>query len=219
MTLTQQGQLLYSHAKELIKKEIEIKNIMLSADPYESELRISCLDTFIRLYLSRVIPGFVKKYPKAKLRIETGYNQYLYESLDKDNTDLIGVAGDNIDAKYKIYFSKKEKLVLLAKNKEDLKSLPILVLSDDCFFGQSLSRQFQYTRKKLKISSIESILECVSSGLGISFFPESLIKDHKKSKNIQLINTSEYLRYSLIKKGDHPLSTIEETFISMVKKA
>jgi len=176
-------------------------------------LSIGCLDSFVRLYLGNSIINFVKKYPDVDLEVQTGFNPILKRKLLDSEIDLAGIVGE-VPADYEIIFEKKEKMVLLSNQKE-LDNLPLLILGKDCFFGQTLQEYFNHSRKALNIASIESILACINSGIGISLLPRSIIPS--RYQHLIKKQLKQSCTYSLIRKKKRIWTSSEKAFIEVFR--
>ncbi|MEM7180841.1 MAG: LysR family transcriptional regulator [Spirochaetota bacterium] len=214
MTLTERGLSLITYARSILEIENNIKKEMESKLEPKGSLSIGSLDTFIRIYLKGIIPQFVQSYPEVELAISTGFNLILLQRLRNGEIDLAGVVGEMESKEFEIVFQKKEKMVLLASTKIEDKH-PLLILGPDCFFGQTLREYFHHSRKVLHISSIESILTCVASGIGVTLLPKTLIPTQYQyliHKNIK-----ESCSYQLIRKKKRPKSINEKNFVDLVQ--
>ena len=217
MALTERGLALIPYARQMRAMEADIKKVMSHDMAPMGNLSIACLDTFIRIFLGTVIPKYVKRYPSVNLTLQTAFNPGLFRMLEDGSADIIGVVGREPFEDYETVFSKKYKLILLSKTKET-KEQPLLILGNDCFFGQALTEYFDHSRSILKISSIESILASVSAGIGITLLPESLVNTVQcKSLFSRAINIK--CIYSLLRKKNRPMSSAEHAFIESVKIA
>ncbi len=210
MELTEKGSELIYYAKQILEAESNIIRLMDNeADP-TGVLSIACLDTFIRIYLSDVIPKFVKAFPRVELELQTAFNRELIQMLEAGTADMVGVVGNKEFTNYETVFKRKEKIVLLSST-SDHSDLPLLILGKECFFGQTLLRYFS-GNKVLKIASIESILTSVSSGIGITLLPESLVRDGENEKLIKKTISMD-CEYYLIRKKDRLWSSSAKEFV------
>jgi len=214
MFLTERGTLLLEQAKHILQIQADIYKLMSSDVEPSGTLSVACLDTFIRLFLGKVIPEFVQLYPQVKLTLQTGFNPDLFALLEESRADLIGVVGGQQFEAYETVFSRKEKLILLSRDKNTGEQ-PLLILGDDCFFGQTLSDYFEHRRTTLKIASIESIIASVAAGIGITLLPQSLLQ----ANNCKTL-TQKPLRmtceYALLRKKAWPQSSAEKAFIQLL---
>lgn len=211
MALTERGHALIPYAQQMRSTEADIKNLMCSDMTPMGKLSIACLDSFIRIFLGTVIPKYVKRYPEVNLSLQTAFNPELFRMLEDGGADLIGVVGSTPFDDYETMFSQREKLVLLSKEKQT-QDQPLLILGNDCFFGQTLSEHFDHSRSILKISSVESILSSVSAGIGITLLPQSLVS--AAVRNTLVVKPIHIkCEYSLLRKKNRPISSAEQAFI------
>jgi len=216
MALTERGQSLIEYAKRILETQSDIIKLMASDAAPSGQLSIACLDSFIRIFLGKTIPKFVKFHPQVELSLQTGFNPTLFQMLDEGSADLIGVVGNGKFPSYDTVFSQKDKLILLSNGKKTTNQ-PLLILGEDCFFGNTLTNYFEHYRMTMKISSIESILASVNAGIGITLLPQSLIHNNQY-KQLVKIPTVLQCEYSLLRKKNRPRSSAEEVFIRTFRK-
>jgi len=215
MKLTERGHTLLEHARSILETQSNIKRIMDSDLLPAGRLSIACLDTFIRLYLKKIIPIYVRSQPAVSLELQTGFNPDLFKMLDEGSADLIGIVGKSETSAYECVFSQKERLILISK-KHSIEDQPILILGKACFFGQTLTEYFNHSRKVLTIASIDSIIASVNASIGITLLPESLTTlTQCKSLEKKTINAT--CDYSLLRKKNRPKSLAEQEFIKLLK--
>ncbi len=214
MFLTERGSLLLGEAKHILQIQADIYKLMSRDVEPSGRLSIACLDTFIRLFLGEIIPEFVQLYPRVKLTLQTGFNPELFALLEESRVDLIGVVGGQQFKAYETVFARKEKLVLLSRDK-NTREQPLLILGDDCFFGQTLSDYFEHRRTTLRIASIESIIASVSAGIGITLLPQSLLQADNCKTLIQKPIRMK-CEYTLLRKKARPQSSAEKAFIQLL---
>lgn len=214
MALTERGDLLLDHAKQILQIQVDIYKLMSSDIVPSGMLSVACLDTFIRLFLSKTIPKFVQLYPGVELALQTGFNSELFAMLEDGSADLIGVVGGQRFAAYETVFTRKEKLVLLSSDK-DTSDQPLLILGDDCFFGQTLCEYFAHRRTTLKIASIESIIASVAAGIGITLLPQSLLQANT-CKTLMRKPLRLKCEYALLRKKKYPQRSAEKAFIELL---
>ncbi|MFC1748583.1 LysR family transcriptional regulator [Pseudomonadota bacterium] len=213
MELTNKGVTLVHYAKQILDAETNITRLMDNETDPVGVLSIACLDTFIRIYLHNIIPRFVKAFPNVEFELQTAFNNELIQMLEDGTADMVGVVGSKEFSNYETVFKRKEKIVLLSKT-PNYSEHPLLILGKECFFGQTLLKQFS-KNKILKIASVESILTSVSSGIGITLLPESLVRSGNNEDLIkQTINQD--CEYYLIRKKRRPWSSSEKEFSKML---
>jgi DNA-binding transcriptional LysR family regulator len=215
MDLTEKGITLLPLAEKLIAYEREIQNTMEAETFASGKLSLALLDSFIRIFMNKIIPTYVKTYPEVELQLQTGINKSLFQLLDSGEADIIGVVGKKYFAGYEVVFSQKAELVLVSKGKVT-EHLPLLILGLDCFFGQTTNEYFKFRNKVLKIGSIESILTSVMAGIGVTILPRALVQD-KKYKNLHFKTIKTNCYYSLVRKKGKPANKAQVGFIELFR--
>lgn len=216
MFLTEHGEMLLPHAQKIIEKEHDIKQLMANDTIPSGSLAIACLDTFARLYLGRVIPAYVKRFKEVNLELQTGFNTELTQLLADGKADLIGIVGEPRKKNQELVAQFSDQLILMSKDK-NIEDQPILIMSKECVFGQTLDTYFDHKRKVLKITSIESIINSIAAGIGISLLPEKLVDSLKGTKNLTKTTIGVRCDYSLVRRKNKPWSTAEKEFIALLQ--
>ena len=217
MFLTEYGEMLLPHAQKIIEKENDIKQMMANDTTPSGSLSIACLDTFARLYLGKVIPTYVKRFKEVNLELQTGFNSELIQLLSEGRADLIGVVGELKETSLEVVTQFSDQLVLLSKDK-NIEHQPILIMSKECIFGQTLDTYFEHKRKVLKITSIESIVNSITAGIGVSLLPEKLVSGLKGTKSLTKTNIGARCYYSLMRRKNKPWSSAEKEFVSLLER-
>ncbi len=187
MILTEQGERLKPLAAELIQRAFDIKS-ELNKRASSGNVVLGVPESFLRTYLKKPLEKWVKDHPESLVRIKTGFSHQISADLENREIDF-GVIISRVKPKqFHILKEFKSELVVVTPKFVDkldrlkLSKLQPMLLGDSCFFGQAVShlcgqvglepRSYSY------LHSIESIIHCVSSGIGFSVMPKSLMDNH-----------------------------------------
>src|SRR5690625_3914109 len=73
LQLTPSGELILTHAREVVERELAIKNkLAASSEEVRGTLSIACSTVISQRYLPKVLSKFMKKYPKVTVDLVTG---------------------------------------------------------------------------------------------------------------------------------------------------
>lgn len=216
MSLTPRGLQLVHHAREIVEKENAIKQMMKDETQAPESLSVAALDTFVRMFLADIIPEYIDKNAGVKFELQTGFNADLFSIMSEDRADFIGVIGNKFIDSFEVVFSYDCDLHLLS-NDGDFESKPLIILSNECFIGQRLADRYGYDKKILKISSIESAVESVRLGIGITLLPSLLIKNLQSAQQLFTKPMHEQCTYSLVRKAHRPWKNAEKEFVGLAK--
>lgn len=149
-------------------------------------LVVGSLETTAALRLSPLLAEFVAAYPAVDLSLRTGTTQELIEQTIERRLDGAFVAGPvhHGDLLVESFF-REELVVLTAPDVADFDALArkgglrIIVLRAGCSYRHHLetmlARRGIAGVRRLEFGTLESIVSCVSAGLGVTLLPEALI--------------------------------------------
>lgn len=208
MILTQQGERLLPYAVELLNRESEIKNKMMNSKEVE-HLSLGLPDSFVRTYLAKPITHWKKSHKSSRIRIKTGYSHQIVEWLENRTIDVGVVISKKRPLNYHIIQEFKSEFCVVAPknitslNRESLTGLQPMLLGDSCFFGQAIIQLYNdlglFSEKNEYLFSIESILQCISLGLGASVLPKCLMQKHHMREKVQILEYPKSSRFSYFK--------------------
>jgi DNA-binding transcriptional LysR family regulator len=149
-------------------------------------LEVGTLETTAALRLPSVLASFTKAYPKVRPVVTTGTTCSLIEDVVECRLEGAFVAGpvDHPDLQQESVF--REELVLVTprsiRSIEDLPSiteLKTIVFRIGCSYrtrlDNLLNRAGILAAQPLEFGSIEAILGCVASGVGITLLPKGIV--------------------------------------------
>lgn len=187
MFLTEHGEKLLPFAQEMLTREQEIRQ-ELKADPGSDTITFGLPETYVRTYLAAPLGRWLADHPQSTIRIKTGFSPQIVQYLEKRLVDIGVVISRKQPAN--LYVLKEIKAELCVVTPLSIKSLddrqmaglqPML-LGDSCFFGQALLHLCNdlglIGKEQAHLFSIETILQCVALGLGVSVLPTSLLAGH-----------------------------------------
>ncbi|MGO9174378.1 MAG: LysR substrate-binding domain-containing protein [Rhodomicrobium sp.] len=186
VTLTDAGRRLLPYALRVAHLLEDAKRAAIDDGTPGGSLALGSLETTAALRLSPVIQAFAEAYPAVDLSLKTGTSCELIEQVLEHRIEGAFVCGPvhHPDLIVEPFFS--ENLVILTAPKvtafEALARAPnfkIIVLRAGCSYRLHLevilARRGIVNVRYLEFGTLEAIISCVSSGLGVTLLPEALI--------------------------------------------
>jgi DNA-binding transcriptional LysR family regulator len=197
--LTASGHLLLDYAKKIIRLTKEAEAALTDQGEPRGKLLIGSMETTAAVRLPSLLATYHRTYPQVELKLVTGPSELSIKRLLDFEVDGALVAGE---INQEILVAEKafdEELVLIAPNGvteiSQLKNRTILVFRSGCSYRAQLERWLRNTGnipyQIIELGSIEGILGCIAAGMGISFFPRSIIESKDSPKSFSLIPLPE----------------------------
>ncbi|GIM45865.1 HTH-type transcriptional regulator GltR [Collibacillus ludicampi] len=186
VTLTSVGATLLSYTEKILYLLDEAhKAVMNSADPC-GPLSIGASETTLAVRLPRVLNDYLQAYPKVDVSVMTGTTDELIDRVLTYQIDGAFVVGP---VEHPAILQKeilKEDLVLIQSSQlqqtceTNLSQKPMIVFARGCTYRALLEQYLRHLgirpKRIMEFTTIEGILSCVKSGLGVSIVAKSLVK-------------------------------------------
>ncbi|MCC6466981.1 MAG: LysR family transcriptional regulator [Alphaproteobacteria bacterium] len=186
VTPTAAGRRLLPYAQRVAQLLDEARRAAMDDGKPKGALVIGSLETTAALRLSPLLTQFAEAYPAVDLMLRTGTTAELVEAVLQRHVEGAFVCGpvDHPDLQETTIF--REELVVLTspaiRTLDEVlarRDLKIVVLRLGCSYRQRLeevlTRRGVVGLRRMEFGTLESIIACVSAGLGITMLPRSLI--------------------------------------------
>ncbi|CAH2215398.1 LysR family transcriptional regulator [Tepidibacter aestuarii] len=181
-TITAHGEKLLPYADKIIKLVDEATEEFIISK-INSNLTIGATQTISASLLPKLFTLFYKKNPTVSLVLKTEKQEVLLDKLIKDELDGAFIYDKYTSIKVKEIFSFREEIALISStNINDTSNIttPIIVNTDNqCPYHQLLKKWFTVNNSKpitiIEFDTLESILNGVTAGLGVSLLPKSIL--------------------------------------------
>lgn len=241
MDVTHSTEILYRHAREIIKltdiAENEIKNLSMSVN---GRLAIACSLTIGESVLPKALGKFKRDYPLIQVSAKITNTEHILAQI-RDHSLHIGLIEAPIQDPDLILESfMEDELVLIAapdffpNGKQDVKlvelsSLPLILreqgsgtrkVMEDYLIKHGLNPS--HLNILLELGSNESIKLAVESKLGVSILSKDSIKKEEKLQLLKKYGMNENpitRNFFLVYHRDTILNTPSELFVSLIKDA
>lgn len=191
------------------------------ASPLSGPLRIGMIPTIAPYILPIILPALTKSFPNIDFKITEAMSHVLIDTLNEGQIDLALMAFPFDTGRLEHIIFYEEKFICAApyggfsKNKiklDDLKNHNILLLEDGhCLRDHALSAcklNLKDQDQTLKATSLQTLIQMVAQGYGITLLPEMVIKAGNIPKNIVLIpfqNPAPSRQIGMTWRGKDPL--------------
>lgn len=197
--ITEAGEKIIAKSREILRNVEDIKNIARNyQDPFSGEIKIAAFPTLASYYFPKITTKFLNKFPNLKLLLVEEKTDSLIKSLKDAKIDCAFLAmpvNDDALESFEIFeeefllaINNKHKLAKTKKiiNNQDLANESLMLLEDGhCLRDQALEACNLLgnikTRSDFTASSLETLIQMVEIGAGITLIPEIAAR---KSKNI-----------------------------------
>lgn len=226
MTLTPEGKKLLTYSKKILLLTDEMKKAVQSKEEPSGKLDIGTIETVI--HLPKILSSFIKKYKNVDLSLYTGVTETLEEEVLNHKLDGAFVTESDFHPDLISYEVFREELVLISDTHvstlEELKREPFLCFSEGCGYRARLEAWYKdqniTPQKIMEFGTLETILQSVVIGLGVTFVPKSAVINLLQSGLIKchrLPDVYSRIKTVFIRRGDTFLTSTMEKFIETIE--
>jgi DNA-binding transcriptional LysR family regulator len=235
--LTDEGAILYEHARRIFECEKEIENTLEEMKSLkQGVLRLGTTKTYARYFMPEIITRFHDAYPSIKVQLNEGSSREMTESLLDFQNDvaLIAKTVDHQDVVFKP-FSQEEVVLIAAPGKtwgrggsprlSDIALEPIIMkekgsgtrkLVSELFAGAGIEPNIL-----METGNTEFIKQVVQRGEGVSFLVKAAVALEGQEGKLQLLTIQDHplrLDVSIAHLKGQFLSPPARVFLDMLSK-
>jgi DNA-binding transcriptional LysR family regulator len=180
LQLTPSGELILAHAKEVISRELEIKNkLAASSKEVRGTLSIACSTVISQRYLPKILAKFMQNYPKVTIDLVTGTSSDIKEDFVNYHVSI--VRGDKIkDLESTLLF--EDPLYIFDTEpitKGEVKKRPLISFKSDDGLEEVINNWMANQNKiepiqQISVDQIETCKQFMKQGLGMAVLPWSV---------------------------------------------
>lgn len=176
--LTQEGEKLYRHAVEIVRKVETAIQDMQNLEQ-QKKLIVGSTDCNAAVRISPFLMKLHEDYPQMQLELLTGTTRDMMKMILDYKVDIAFVSGE----------PKHDNLMILKKYEEEIAILEpkngkcqnvVLSFKEGCAYDEFLKNYYvnkgEIIEKSLSFGSLETILACVKSGMGKTLLPTNLVE-------------------------------------------
>lgn len=226
MNLTPEGKKLLVYSEEILSLTNEMKKVIQSKEEPAGKLEIGTVETVIQL--PYILSAYNKKYENVDMSLISGVTEELQEDVLNHKLDGAFVTETELHPDLVSHDVFKEELVLISDMKEtsldQLKHEPFLCFTEGCGYRARLEMWYKdenvKPQKVMEFGALETILNSVVVGLGVTFVPKSAVTHLVKRGVIQCHTLPE--KYSkintiFIRRSNSYLTSTIEKFIETIE--
>ncbi|MGM0900722.1 MAG: LysR family transcriptional regulator [Bacillota bacterium] len=226
MSLTPEGKKLLTYSQKILSLTDEMKQAVRNQTEPSGKLEIGTVETVI--HLPTILSSYIKNYQNVDLSVYTGVTETLQREVLHHKLDGAFVTESDFHPDLVSHQVFQEELVLIsdieAITLEELKEKPFLCFSKGCGYRARLEAWYKdqniTPKRVMEFGTLETILQSVTMGLGVTFVPKSavthmeqngLIKCHPLPKQYSTIKTV------FIRRADTYLTATIAKFIETIE--
>ncbi|AKO92901.1 LysR family transcriptional regulator [Priestia filamentosa] len=223
VTLTDEGVLLLEYTEKILFLMDEVKAKMKEGKG-EGSLTIGASQTISAFKIPHFLSDFLKQNKNIKVKVKTDTKQILQEQLLYGEIDGLFFSGDNDENPFEEVYSDREKVVLLSCEGHDKReSSPTLLVNSDpnCIYRKKIlqfSQNHHFDKPVLmEFDSLESILQGIANGLGMSIIPADIAHSCLSREVVQFEELSEDVQIQFVVKKGKQRSQSMKKFIQFLQ--
>ena len=194
VALTSAGRVLLDYAGRIMALVNEAERIVQEREPLGGSLIIGALETTAAARLPPVLAEYHRRYPAVEMQLVTGTALDLIQMILDFKLDGTFVDGsiDHPELVAEECFVEENVLICAAGGDPLLRERPINILAFPigCFYRKQLETWLHKSGlipyKIMEFSTIETIIGCVSAGMGITFLPRSILSGNLSTEKIDI---------------------------------
>lgn len=183
VSLTDSGNFLLNEANNIIRRISYIEEKLKDFNNKIDQLTIGYVETIQNDEFTTLLKSFKDNNKNVELRVKTGSSPSLLEDILEYKLDAAFISGEIDEKDINVEFTFTDKIVIVNKNKlSSLNNLTWVVFSRNCPFRKRLVEWHNSNISNTKIdtievTSIDTMINLVKTGIAATILPESLIKD------------------------------------------
>lgn len=196
VVLSHEGEKLYAHAVEIVKK-VEIATLDMKNMLKQEQLIIASTESNAVIRIVDFLTTLHKDFPLMQLELITNTTKDVKKMLLEYKADIAFISGIPTEEEFLILNKIEEKMVLVEPKNQVIPNV-FLSFKKGCAYSEFAQNYlFETTKvehKKLEFGSYETILGCVKAGMGKTIIPFSIVEKlgYVNELNIIELKNSEF---------------------------
>lgn len=195
MKLTSEGDILYKYCQEIFNSIVDIEQRLAQSGPHLSgSLQIGTYDSIGIYFWPSFLQKFLTKYDLIDIRLVTGRSKNMQEQLELGELDLTLTIDPQANRTISVEFLKMDEFQFYQTTQplkvyKTEKEAPIIIMPTNTIKIDSLKEELNLTQNKVYLtSSLESVKELTSKGIGIGLLPKMVAQSLLKGNLIQEVS-------------------------------
>jgi len=229
--LTDEGKILYEHARKIFETEKEIENTLEDMRKLNiGVLRLASTKTYARYFMPLLISNFHEAYPHIKIHLDEGSSRDMSRSLldFRNEIAIVAMAEGHPHVQF-IPFSREQVVVIVSPEHPfagrqgvrfaELTAEPVIMKEDGSGTRKLVNELFAAYEATpdvlVETSNTEFIKQLVRRGEGIAFLVKEAVAQELEEGNLALIHLREplFLDVSIARLKGQPLSPAAKAFL------
>ena len=236
LLLTESGQLLYRHAKEILSLSEKTSNeIRQMGKNISGTISIGLVEGSAPDIASKWIESFIRKYPDIKFRIMDGNSDELIERLRSGLINLAVITSPCDQTLLNSFKVGQEKMTAFMSKDNPLSRLPgetidLSLLKDQSLIvpsRESINDMIYEWFKEIKaepriVCKMDNYLDVAAlagCNVGVSLFPKTSYVLNQQIVAKEIVNSGRLVEYLFVWLKGKPLPLADEAFIDFVRKS
>ncbi|MEI4830025.1 LysR family transcriptional regulator [Bacillus sp. FJAT-53711] len=221
VTLTEDGKILLDYTNQIMLLMDEAKT-KINPKKWRESLIIGAPQTISAVKVPWLFSSFLQSNTNIDLKIKTNNKLKLQEMLSYGEVDGIFINGTYNDSQFENVYSYFENIILTSPIEQH--HHPTLLINSDpsCIYRNKLLDFAEEQNWKqpniIEFDSLESILQAVHAGLGISILPADVAHGRKEMKTIHHEKLLDKIKIDFIIKRGKQRSQSLKKFIGFLKE-
>ena len=203
--LTHEGEKLYPYAIDIVKK-VEDAVLHMRNMNHKEVLKVGSTQSNAAVRLLPFITNINNQFKDIKIELSIDTTPNALNELLSYKTDIAFVSGDPKHKDIKVLKSYPEDMYIIEPKKKKTPNT-VLAYRSCCayftFYSNYLKEDNNNEFKVTILENYEVILGCVKEGMGISFFPKSIIDKYDYADDLKLTKVDCDLYTHLICRKDY----------------
>lgn len=227
MTLNPEGRKMVEYVNKILQDVEELRQVFLDSDTPTGTIKIGTVET-VRT-LPTILASYYNRYPNVDLSLQAGLTEELIKEVADHKLDGAFITGPIKHPLLEQYDVCTEKLVLVTQNEtfhiDEFIATPLLVSNQGCGYRSKLERWLKDEgippKRIMEFNILETILNSVALGLGITLVPESTVENLSTSGRVHCHPIPE--KYSsistvFIRRKDVYMTNSMQCFLTTIKE-
>ncbi|RBQ26278.1 LysR family transcriptional regulator [Arcobacter sp. CECT 9188] len=186
--LTNEGEKLYSHALEIVKK-IELINYEMKNIKQQEHLIIGSTESNASTRLISFLLQLNKDFPNMSLELITNTTKETIKNILEYKVDIAFISGEPKNDEI-IILNKIDENIVLVQPKDKICPNTFLSFKNGCSYNEFAKNYIKdflnEDFKHLEFGNYETILGCIKAGMGKSILPFSIVEKLNYTKDLKV---------------------------------
>ena len=194
---TSAGQTFLGYARRILQLTDESRTALLDTGTPTGLLRLGSIETTAAIRLPQVLTKYRERFPQVQLSLLTGTTAELIKAIETHQLDGAFVGGFHQNSALAQEEVFEEELVLVSSSGfeslaaliEQIPQQTVLVFRTGCFYRSTLEHWFYQVglvpNQIMEMGTLDGILSCVASGMGITLLPKSVAQSYELRQPIR----------------------------------